>query len=309
MPTARRRARRCDDDDDDLEDASSGGDARRRARRAVATNKKRTSSPRRRGSRATARALTMVAALALAMTGAHRFYTTPGTFLTTTPEQALVTTRNGFLNADAFARLRACALRHPRLRVESALNPEGFSKTRGFVLKFNEEGERDRFRRDPDYECFVGLFDDLRLPLANAFVVNLLLCELEDYETYDANRFSVGLHLDDTVGIDSKHTFLAHQVSVLYVSVPEDMQGGELHVFEYGDNKRDIKEEDAPDRAVIPEENLLVTFRGDAYHRVRSYRTRSKRERVSIVIEQYYIDDAYVPSTVGFEEALKANMM
>ena len=45
---------------------------------------------------------------------------------------------------------------------------------------------------------------------------------------------SVDLHLDDTVGISSKHTFVAHQVSVLYVSVPEDMEGGQLELFSHG---------------------------------------------------------------------------
>jgi hypothetical protein len=311
MSTTRRRVRRQDDDgNDDLEEASSDRNARGRARRAVTTTTKNPSSPWRRRIPATARVLTLIAALAIASTYAYRFLTTPGVYLTTLPEQPLVTTREGFLDEDAFARLRACALEHPRLRVESALNSDGFAKTRGFVVKFNEEGERDVFRRDRDYECFVGLFDELRLPLANAFVMNLLMCELEGYDAYDPKGFSVGLHLDDTVGIDSKHTFLAHQVSVLYLSVPEDMDGGELHLFEYGAGERaeGIEDDHTPDRAVTPKENLLVTFRGDAYHRVRSYRTRSKRERVSIVVEQYFIDDAHVPRTIRFEEAFKSNM-
>ena len=48
-------------------------------------------------------------------------------------------------------------------------------------MKFNEDGI-ERFRKNPDYACFVDVFDGLREPLTNAFVMNVLLCDLGDYD-------------------------------------------------------------------------------------------------------------------------------
>ena len=230
--------------------------------------------------------------------------TMTGRYLTTTSDQELVVRREAHLSAEAFAALRKCALDHPKLRVTGALNDSSFGKTRGFVVKFNEDGI-ERFRKNPDYACFVDVFDGLREPLTNAFVMNVLLCDLGDYDAYDAKEMSVDLHLDDTVGISSKHTFVAHQVSVLYVSVPEDMEGGQLELFSYGNGTVPTNAE--PNDAVEPKENLVVTFRGDAFHRVRSYRTRSARERVSLVLEQYYIGDEHYAKTMAFEESSTSN--
>ena len=53
---------------------------------------------------------------------------------------------------------------------------------------------------------------------------------------------------------------------------------------------------------------MLVNFRGDAFHQVRSYKTRSGSERVSLVLEQYVIDDDAYGKTMRFFEAFKSNM-
>ena len=183
---------------------------------------------------------------------AQRWYAaSEARYLSTTDEQPLVEAREDFLDFKRYRDLKACALKHPKLRVKGGLNDAGFSKTRGFVVKFNLEGV-DKFKASPDYECFASVFDELRLPDANAFVMNILLCELGDYDAYNAEELSVGLHLDTTVGIYSRHMFIAHQVSVLYNSVPNDMVGGELELFPYGDGYPDTRrgagEEDSSER-------------------------------------------------------------
>ena len=249
--------------------------------------------------------LALVIAASVLGSYVHDRMTATGRWLTTTSDQPLVTRSDDFLSDEAFESLRKCALEHPKLHVAGELNGETFGKTRGFVLKFNEDG-LERFRSKKEYACFVDVFDRLRAPLTNAFVMNVLLCELQDYSAYDANGMAVGLHLDDTVGIFSKHEFVAHQVSVLYVSVPEDMEGGQLELFPYGNGA--TPENVEPTEAVEPKENLMATFRGDAFHRVRAYRTRSKRERVSLVLEQYHIGDNHYPKTITFSESLKSNM-
>ena len=226
-------------------------------------------------------------------------------YITTAFETPLTTTREAYMSPWAFDTLKTCALSHPKLRVKGGLNDNGFAKTRGFVVKFNTEGVEE-FRAREDYACFRGVFDDLRLPDANAFVMNILLCELGDYDQYNADELSVGLHLDTTVGIYSRHMFVAHQVSVLYASVPEDMRGGELELFPYGDGDPRLGE--TPQETIVPKENTLVTFRGDAFHQVKSYSTRTGRERVSLVLEQYLIDEDAYPKTMRFHEAFKSNM-
>ena len=251
-----------------------------------------------------ARCVALAGALAVA---AHAWdqSVAEGRYLTTTSDQPLVTREREFLAREDFERVRACAMRHPLLRIKGELNENSFGKTRGFVIKFNEDGI-ERFRSDGAYECFAPVFDRLRVPLTNAFVMNLLLCELGNYDEYDANGLAVGVHLDDTVGIFSKHSFIAHQVSVLYLSVPSDMEGGQLDLFSYGDGV--TPGDGDPEEVVAPEENLMATFRGDAFHRVRSYRARSKTERVSLVLEQYFIDDRHYGKTKRFEASLKSNM-
>jgi hypothetical protein len=237
---------------------------------------------------------------------AQRWYAaSEARYLSTTDEQPLVEAREDFLDFKRYGDLKECALKHPKLRVKGGLNDAGFSKTRGFVVKFNLEGV-DKFKASPDYECFASVFDEVRLPDANAFVMNILLCELGDYDAYNAEELSVGLHLDTTVGIYSRHMFIAHQVSVLYNSVPNDMVGGELELFPYGDGYPDTGA--APEKKIRPKENMLVNFRGDAFHQVRSYKTRSGSERVSLVLEQYVIDDDAYGKTMRFFEAFKSNM-
>ena len=226
-------------------------------------------------------------------------------YLTTTEEQLFATVTDNFLTFSEYAAVKRCALEHPKLRVRGGLNDAGFSKTRGFVVKFNLEGV-DKFQTSPDYACFAPVFEKLRLPEANAFVMNVLLCELGDYDQYNADELSVGMHLDTTVGIYSRHMFIAHQVSVLYNSVPEDMVGGELEMFPYGTGYPEF--EAAPGKKVTPKENTLVTFRGDAFHQVRSYKTKTGSERVSLVLEQYKINEDMYGKTVRYLEAFKSNM-
>jgi large subunit ribosomal protein L26e len=55
--------------------------------------------------------------------------------------------------------------------------------------------------------------------------------------------------------------WLAHSVSVLYLSIPVGMVGGALELYTDHDNKR-------PDARILPNAGELVVFRGDAYHRV-----------------------------------------
>lgn len=241
-----------------------------------------------------------------------RYHFRPSTFITCTEDQPLVEEKENFLNFLDYEKIRKCTLNHPRLQVPSTLSSASFSKTRGFVVKFNKEGV-DSFLNHPDYgDCFGDLFKKMQLPETNAYVFNALLCELSDYDEWKNNKTSVGLHLDQTVGLQglkADHQFLAHQVNVFYVDVAPDMKGGELEGWRYG--KGDLKRSDllTPHMSIKPEKNKLVMFRGDSFHQVKAYHTSdSATKRLSLVLEQYKISDEFVPNTVVWMEALKQNM-
>lgn len=82
------------------------------------------------------------------------------------------------------------------------------------------------------------------------------------------------------------------QTNVLYVFVPEDMVGGQLEAWDYEITQEDV--DNGPKARVVPEENRMAFFRGDAQHQVRSYNTSSKSVlRGSLVLEQYAIPEDY----------------
>jgi len=105
-------------------------------------------------------------------------------------------------------------------------------------------------------------------------------------------------HLDQSFPLKwSIGHYLADRVSVLYVRVPRDIVGGALELRKLPDaflNEHGIRarfafgDREHPDllvASVPPAENTLVTFRGDAHHRVRAFNATGKR--VSLVLEQY----------------------
>jgi hypothetical protein len=156
---------------------------------------------------------------------------------------------------------------HPMI-TKNHLNPEGFSGTRGFVINFSTEGVDD-FLAEGKFSCgdfnpLVPFFNASRHPETNGFVMNVLVCD----KPTDPDALSVGEHVDDTLAHKKRRTqFLAHTVSVMYVSVPEDMEGGELELLGPGEEVyRDGRDESDPAEAlevVSPVENMHAEFRGD----------------------------------------------
>ena len=241
-----------------------------------------------------------------------RWYTKPKPMISCTPEQELVHVHGDFLPREEFETLKLCTLKHPKLHVASALGNEAFGKTQGFVVKFNEDGVSS-FLHHPEYgECFGNVFEKLRLPETNAFVFNALLCELSDYEDWKSNKTSVGLHLDQTVGMRRRVSpisdFLAHQVNVLYIDVADDMVGGELEVWSYGKGDWRSLDLQRPEQSITPAINTMVAFRGDSFHQVKAYYTNrgSNKKRLSLVLEQYKIDSQYYENTIEWAEQHKS---
>tara|TARA_B100000085_G_C18400183_1_gene454247 strand:+ start:54 stop:698 length:645 start_codon:yes stop_codon:yes gene_type:complete len=100
----------------------------------------------------------------------------------------------------------------------------------------------------------------------NAFYLNALIID-------DGN--SVQKHLDVSLSGFLKFQVKAHNVSVLYLRVPDDMVGGELKLY-LGNVLQSVK----------PEAGKIVSF--DGYpHSVDV--THTKHQRISLVLESYYL--------------------
>lgn len=220
--------------------------------------------------------------------------------VTSCPEDMLLTERTDKLFDEA-SRLKflQTAVDHP-LSASNQLSQQ-FVGSRGFVLKFNSEGASQLSSRS-DLSFLTPFFRKVRDPQANAFVLNVLIIQPD--EANESTKPAIGLHVDNTVGIDSARLWVAHSVSVYYLQVPAEMEGGVLELY------ADLVQKKRPDERVYPTEGDLVTFRGDAYHRVTQVRQRAGAEapptateslRVSLVLEQYRIPERLYAHTFEFK--------
>ena len=212
----------------------------------------------------------------------------------------VVQTFDAFPNA-SFDELAACAKRSALL----GENPLGgaFSATRGLVARFRSDGLADVEAR-PELECLLPFYDEVKVAGANAFVLNVVVCEAT-LEDPGARRDPIGWHIDQSFPVRfAAGWYVAETVTVLYIDVPEDMNGGELELAKFPDDwldrhgldaRRAYRDSDLGDDVlhfehakVTPVENKLVRFRGDAHHRVLPFATSVQGgTRVSLVLEQY----------------------
>lgn len=219
-------------------------------------------------------------------------------------------------------KLLAEALAHPDGGGQHLTN-DAFAGTRGFVLKFNEQGSAQLRDHASPWHFLLPFFDVARDPSSNAFVLNLLVVEaLEndgggaDEESGQHGREPVTVHIDNTVGIDSDYLFVAHSVSVLYLAVPEAQSGGVLQLFApspvwlHFNPRRDAQ----PSMQIVPsteEGREFVVFRGDAPHRVSAIRLANKRPRRSAVHANGASDGALSspPRGAASQEQLRVSLV
>lgn len=227
-----------------------------------------------------------------------------------TADQPLVERRENVLDDETFKKVQACLIGHPMITTNH-LNPEGFNGTRGFVINFSHKGV-DKFLEEDKFNCgdfhpLRPFFEAARHPETNGFVMNVLVCD----KPTTIDTLSVKDHVDDTLSHTKPGTsFLAHTVSVMYVSVPPDMQGGQLELL--GDMKRYMTvgegQELSPVETIVPKLNLHAEFRGDSYHRVRGYATATSTLRISLVLEQYLVSEENLQYLVDYEQSEKNGM-
>jgi len=117
---------------------------------------------------------------------------------------------------------------------------------------------------------FKPYLDLALLPSCNAFYLNPLLLKAGS---------RVDPHIDRSLRSYCKTVEPPAFVSVLYVRVPEDMQGGELVLKS---QKRQVGQ-------IKPQTNALIYFQGDLTHSVNAVTTAGNR--LSLVCEQYSLNE------------------
>ncbi|OPH09195.1 2OG-Fe(II) oxygenase [Cylindrospermopsis raciborskii] len=142
-----------------------------------------------------------------------------------------------------------------------------FIQTKGFSVVFQRQGIKTVQEKFPFFKPYL----DLALQSScNAFYLNPLLLQ-------EGSR--VDPHIDRSLRSYCKTIEPPSLVTVLYVRVPENMEGGELILKS---NNRQIGK-------IKPQTNLLVYFQGNLTHSINSVKTPGNR--LSLVCEQYDLTD------------------
>jgi len=142
-----------------------------------------------------------------------------------------------------------------------------FVGTKGFSVVFRRSHISTVEQKFPYFQPYL----DLALqPSCNAFYLNPLLLK-------EGSR--VDPHIDRSLRSYCKTIEPPAVVSVLYVRIPADMQGGELVLRSH---KRQLGQ-------IKPQMNTLLHFQGDLTHSVNAVQTPGNR--LSLVCEQYSLSE------------------
>ncbi|WP_066426328.1 2OG-Fe(II) oxygenase [Anabaena sp. 4-3] len=151
-----------------------------------------------------------------------------------------------------------------------------FVGTKGFSVVFRRSHLPTVEQKFPYFKPYL----DLALqPNCNAFYLNPLLLK-------EGSR--VDPHIDRSLRSYCKTIEPPHLVSVLYVRVPLNMEGGELILKSH---KRQLGQ-------IKPQMNTLLHFQGDLTHAVNPVKTPGYR--LSLVCEQYNLSDTELEEIPAF---------
>jgi len=170
--------------------------------------------------------------------------------------------------------LRGAILASPYFAINN-LNRD-FIGTKGFSLVFQRSEIAQVEQRFPYFKPYL---DQALQPACNAFYLNPLLLK-------EGSR--VDPHIDRSLRSYCKTVEPPATVSVLYVQVPTNLQGGELMLRCHKKQVGQIK----------PEANTLVYFQGDLTHSVNA--VTSVGVRLSLVCEQYSLSETELADIPGF---------
>jgi predicted 2-oxoglutarate/Fe(II)-dependent dioxygenase YbiX len=151
-----------------------------------------------------------------------------------------------------------------------------FVGTKGFSVVFRRSHLATVEQRFPYFKPYL---ERSLQPECNAFYLNPLLLKAGS---------RVDPHIDRSLRSYCKTIHPPAVVSVLYVMVPADLQGGELVLRSA---KRQVGQ-------IQPQANTLLFFQGDLTHSVNP--VSSAASRLSLVCEQYSLEDDQLQSIPEF---------
>ena len=164
------------------------------------------------------------------------------------------------------ATLRKQVLASPHLAANSLT--ADFVGSRGFSVVFRRAGLGEVIRKFGYFKPYLDLLLD---PDCNAFYLNPLVL---------ARASRVNPHIDRSLRAYAATVDTPVLVSVLYLSLPEDMQGGDLVLSH---RKKQVGR-------ITPALNKVVRFQGDLTHQVTEVGTQGPGLRISLVCEQYQLE-------------------
>lgn len=142
-----------------------------------------------------------------------------------------------------------------------------FIGTKGFSIVFRRSHLASVEEQFPYFKLYL---DRALQPDCNAFYLNPLLLK---------SGSRVDPHIDRSLRSYCKTIEPPQVVSVLYVSVPPDLVGGELILR---DHKRQVGQ-------IAPRTNTLLLFQGNLTHSIKPVTSASTR--LSLVCEQYNLEE------------------
>ncbi len=161
--------------------------------------------------------------------------------------------------------------------LEASYLSDKFAGTKGFSVIFKHSGIGEVERHFPFFQPYLRI---ALQPGCNAFYLNPLVIE---------GGACVDPHIDCSLSVYSKPIVIPTVVSVLYVQVPPDLQGGELVLHERGYKVGQIQ----------PQANTMLYFRGNLTHSVN--KVKSSQVRISLVCEQYNLSETRLQQIPEFE--------
>ncbi len=167
---------------------------------------------------------------------------------------------------------------------ESKLS-QHFTGTKGFSLVFQRSQIEMVNQQFPFLQSYL---QTALMPQCNVFYLNPLIVQAKG---------CVEPHVDCSIAEYCHQTVIPKVVSVLYVRVPSDMEGGELILTRKGNQVGKIQ----------PQQNTLLYFHGSLTHAVN--RVKTSESRISLVCEQYTCDLTRYQQIPQFKIESKAYVM
>ena len=151
---------------------------------------------------------------------------------------------------------------------DNNLEKENFKNTTSFAFSYNVfENIEYIYKKNGMEILYIFFKNNIEDDFATEYFFNLFSIKNND----NNDEYIVGPHCDSSL---SK---VASKVFVLYIKVPEDLNGGELELFEDNGN-----------RIIKPETGKLIKFSGSTRHAIKNMKCKRDDYRLSAVWEVYY---------------------